>query len=42
VENDILPGSARRSQTEKLIATSILGHGQKTRPDLIRQVVDAC
>ncbi len=24
-----------------LIATSNLGHGQKTRPDLIRQVVDA-
>jgi hypothetical protein len=26
---------------EGLIATSNLGHGQKTRPDLIRQVVDA-
>jgi hypothetical protein len=28
-------------EIEGLIATSNLGHGQKTRPDLIRQVVDA-
>jgi hypothetical protein len=26
---------------ERLIATSNMGHGQRTRPDLIRQVVEA-
>src|SRR5208337_1093310 len=33
---------ANEFNIEGLIATSNLGHGQKTRPDLIRQVVDAC
>ena len=32
---------ANEFEIEGLIATSNLGHGQKTRPDLIRQVVDA-
>ena len=32
---------ANEFNIEGLIATSNLGHGQKTRPDLIRQVVDA-
>ena len=32
---------ANEFDIEGLIATSNLGHGQKTRPDLIRQVVDA-
>jgi hypothetical protein len=32
---------ANEFNIEGLIAKSNLGHGQKTRPDLIRQVVDA-
>ena len=32
---------ANEFDIEGLIATSNMGHGQKTRPDLIRQVVDA-
>src|SRR5271165_6676310 len=32
---------ANEFDIEGLIATSNLGHGQKTRPDLIRQIVDA-
>src|SRR5262245_58234270 len=32
---------ANEFDIEGLVATSNLGHGQKTRPDLIRRVVDA-